>query len=185
MSSWILVRFISSEPQWKLPFFPFTSGPPTCRIFLNGFISVFPPQLTKADQDSSLISAGRWEPGCPYPPGHPRVIGSCLEWMEGKEGEPRLPCSLMYLFVALIILFSRLPQKVISVLDLYDSHIPVWARSLHDAWCTVRIQLMGVPVVAQRKWIWWRTMRLRVQSLTTLLHSVGHRRGSDLALLWL
>lgn len=34
--------------------FPLSSRPSTCRISLNGFILIFPPKWTKADQDSSL-----------------------------------------------------------------------------------------------------------------------------------
>ena len=51
---------------------------------------------------------------------------------------------------------------------------------------------MGVPVVAQQKQIRLGSMRMPVQSLAPLSRSgdavncrVGHRWGSDLALLWL
>ena len=59
-----------------------------------------------------------------------------------------------------------------------------------------RKHLHGVPIMAQRKLLWLGTMRLRVRSLASLSELrdlvlpwavvyVGHRHGSDLALLWL
>lgn len=113
-------------PSVFLPFsfFPLSSRPPTYRISLNGFISVFPAKLTKADQDSSLVSVGRWERGPPCLPGHSR---SCLllgVWGRGKERGPQLPCSSIYLFIALTILCSCPPQNVSSMWELCVFHIP-------------------------------------------------------------
>ena len=73
-----------------------------------------------------------------------------------------------------------------------SAHSPVPNNS---SWLLILKFTCGVPVMAQRKWFQQGTTRLWVWSLASLIglriwhcHGLwytGHRRGSDLALLWL
>ena len=111
-----------------------------------------------------------------------RSVSSCtLEWQITQRN------SVLFLIEQLYILFNK------SFCLITFTFVMHFSRYFLLQVC-FRNQVQGVPIVAQWKWIWLASMRTQVRSLASLSGlriqccrelGIGHRRGSDPALLWL